>query len=120
MTYRKENLGTFVRFLLPSLKLRDRSQAGVELEERLHRFLLEEFGGYTATGGNVFGYWKSSQGEESYGEHLEYQVSLLDLGKLLALEEHLAQLALRLGEKSVYMCNGDRAWLIYPESIDDK
>ena len=113
--YQKEDLGTCVTFLLPSLKLKNRSRRGETLEAKLHHFLLQNFSGYTAAAGNVFGYWRSRRGKEFYGEHTEYKVSLLDSGKLETLEGFLAELALEMDEDSLYLAAGKESWLLYPE-----
>jgi hypothetical protein len=55
MKYRERSLGTAVVFLLPSLKLKEPSLNGPSIENRLHRFLMDNFGGYTAQAGNIFG-----------------------------------------------------------------
>jgi hypothetical protein len=55
MKYRERSLGTAIVFLLPSLKLKEPSLNGPSIENRLHRFLMDNFGGYTAQAGNIFG-----------------------------------------------------------------
>lgn len=103
-----------VVFLMPSLKLKKRVGHGKTLEDTLHNFLLKKFNGYTATAGNVFGYWKNVSGREFYGEHKEYKVSLVNKKRIKILEEFLARLAGEMGETSVYMAAGDDSWLLYP------
>jgi len=114
MAYKRENLGTMVTFLLPSLKLKERMRRGQTLEDRLHAFLLKQFNGYTATAANVFGYWRSHSGREFYGEHTEYKVSLIDRNRIGILERFLAKIGRELGEQSVYLAAGDESWLLYP------
>jgi hypothetical protein len=65
-------LGSSVVFLLPSLKLKKPSTNGPSVENRLHDFLVENFGGYTAQAGNIFGYWREEHRQDSYGEHREF------------------------------------------------
>jgi hypothetical protein len=48
MSYVEQKLGQPAIFLLPSLKLKKRSTEGILVEEEVHRFLMEHFGGYTA------------------------------------------------------------------------
>ena len=96
--------GPIAAFLLPSLKLKHRS-----LEEKVHHFLLEEFGGYTATAGNIYGYWKDDNGGVDYGEHKEYKVALLDDTRLPALERFLADIAAEMDEKTIYLEAGKEA-----------
>ena len=100
-------------FLVPSLKLKCRSKSGQQLEERIHRFLLRRFGGYTAAAGNIFGYWKDDNGREFYGEHKEYKVGLLDDAKVPELKRFLAELAADLREECLYLEAGKQASLIY-------
>jgi len=114
-TYDRENLGTMVTFLLPSLKLKERSGRGGTHEDRLHAFLLKEFSGYTASAANLFGYWRSHTGREFYGEHKEYKVSLLDRARIGLLEYFLARIAREMGEKSVWLAAGKESWLLYPK-----
>jgi hypothetical protein len=115
MAYEKENLGTMVTFLLPSLKLKERCTKRQTFEDRLHSFLLKEFNGYTASAANLFGYWRSHTGREFYGEHKEYRVSLLDKDRIGCLEGFLARIGGEMGEKSVYLAAGDDSWLLYPD-----
>jgi len=120
LKYKKENLGTMVTFLLPSLKLKEWNMRGQTLEDRLHAFLLKEFSGYTASAANLFGYWRSHTGREFYGEHKEYKVSLLDKKRIALLEDFLARIGNEMGEKSVYLAAGDDSWLIYPTGVPKK
>ena len=74
MQYRERTLGTSVVLLLPSLKLKEPSLSGPSVENRLHSFLTDNFGGYTAQAGNIFGYWRQDN-RDSYGEHGEFGVA---------------------------------------------
>ena len=49
MDYHETPLGKNVRFLLPSLKLKHPSTNGDTIEHCVHLFLIDHFGGYTAT-----------------------------------------------------------------------
>ena len=113
MDYREQSLGTAVAFLLPSLKLKDPSVDGT-LENKLHQFLMENFGGYTAQAGNIFGYWHDDLGRESYGEHREFSVACVDDSKMPLLKSFLAELARTLGEECIYVREGRQASLLYP------
>ena len=62
MNFRERNLGNSVVFLLPSLKLKKPPLNGPSIENRLHAFLMDNFGGYTAQAGNIFGYWREEEG----------------------------------------------------------
>lgn len=114
MKYDKEDLGTRVIFLLPSLKLKERGKAGKTIEDNVREFLLKKFGGYTAAAGNVFGYWKNAAGREFYGEHTEFKVSLKGERRIEILEEFLVKVAVEMGEKSIYLSAGEESWLLYP------
>ena len=115
MRYRKQGLGRVAVFLLPSLKLKDRRSGASPVEEAVHGFLMEHFGGYTAAAGNIFGYWKDDSGQESYGEHRQFQVGLVDEGKLPVLKSFLARIAAEIGEQCVYLESAGETSLIYPD-----
>jgi hypothetical protein len=110
---RERSAGRIALFLLPSLKLKHRDSTGRTVEESLHRFLLDSFGGYTAATGNIFGYWKDSEGKESYGEHKEYKVGLADDSHLTDLKRYIARLSSEMGEECIYFEYGKEAMFIY-------
>ena len=112
--FRQLSLNCFV-FLLPSLKLKEPSSDGASVEDRLHSFLMDKFGGYTAQAGNIFGYWREEDGRDSYGEHREFSVAAADASRLPKLKEFLAGMARDLQEDCIYFRAGDTASLIYPE-----
>jgi hypothetical protein len=114
MHYRDHNLGTSVAFLLPSLKLKEPSLNGPSVEHRLHAFLMDNFGGYTAQAGNIFGYWRDENGHDSYGEHREFSVASPDAAKIPLLKEFLARMATELHEECIYLRIGQQAELLYP------
>lgn len=113
MEYREKELGPYVAFLLPSLKLKEPTPDGLSLENRLHDFLMGEFGGYTAQAGNIFGYWRES-GRDSYGEHREFSVAASDPEEIEKLKQFLAALAGELGEECIYFRTERNASLLYP------
>ena len=113
--YRREPLGRMAVFLLPSLKLKQRGADGLAVEDRVHRFLLENFAGYTLETGNILGFWKDQTGQEHYGEHRLFRVAFIGEDRVPALEAFLAGVAAEIGERSVYLETGEDAWLIYPE-----
>ena len=114
MKYRERGLGTPVVFLLPSLKLKNPSLDGPSVESRLHSFLMDNFGGYTAQAGNIFGYWREQNGRDSYGEHREFSVASMEASQLPMLKEFLARMAQELREECIYFRTGETASLIYP------
>jgi hypothetical protein len=101
-------------FLLPSLKLKQKSRRGKSHEDVVHDFLMKRFSGYTASAGNIFGYWRDdTTGSESYGEHKEYKVSFRGRNRVAMLKEFLSELARELDEDSIYLEYGEDAWLVY-------
>jgi len=114
MKYRERNLGTSIAFLLPSLKLKQPSLEGPSVENRLHSFLMDNFGGYTAQAGNIFGYWREG-GRDSYGEHREFSVAAQEPSQTQKLKDFLAGMASELGEECIYVRTGEVASLVYPE-----
>jgi len=100
-------------FLLPSLKLKQK-KLGQSHEEIVHHFLMTHFGGYTASAGNIFGFWRDREtGREQYGEHKEYKVSFRGRDRMALLQRFLRHLATELKEDSIYLEHGEDAWLIY-------
>lgn len=114
MKYRERDLGPSVAFLLPSLKLKEPSLSGPSTENRLHGFLMEQFGGYTAQAGNIFGYWRED-GRDTYGEHREFNVATPKPEQIAKLKEFLAGMASDLGEECIYFRADGKASLIYPK-----
>ncbi len=111
--FHEQPIGKMAVFLVPSLKLKRRPKSGPMIEERIHRFLLRKFGGYTAAAGNIFGYWKDESGKEFYGEHKEYKVGVLEDRRISDLKRFLAQLAADLDEQCLYLEAGKEASFIY-------
>ena len=114
MSYREQRLGAPAMFLMPSLKLKKPGCDHPSLESRLHAFLMENFGGYTAQAGNIFGYWKDAAGADTYGEHREFTVSLTDDVSAPLLKEYLASIAKEMGEECIYLRAAGETFLIYP------
>ena len=111
----EKRLGSTTVFLLPSLKLKQPATVGISVEARLHAFLMDNFGGYTAQAGNIFGYWRTDGRADSYGEHREFSVAFADRTKAELLKGFLARLALELREECIYLRVGDEAFLVYPQ-----
>ncbi len=118
MEYHETPLGKNVRFLLPSLKLKQPTANGDTIEQCVHLFLMEHFGGYTATSANLFGYWKEEHGELSYGEHREFVVALPNDKGLPELKAFLSQTARTLDEKCLYVEVAGVAVLLYGGPVD--
>jgi len=119
MKYRERSLGTAVVFLLPRLNSNEPSLNGPSIANRLHTFLMDHFGGYTAQAGNIFGYWREDN-RDSYGEHREFSVAAPDTSKLPLLKEFLAGMAQDINEQCIYFRVGETASLIYPNPKQDR
>ncbi|MEK7627873.1 MAG: hypothetical protein AAB421_00435 [Patescibacteria group bacterium] len=116
MKYERVSLGRPAVFLLPSLKLKswwDETKRQTA-EDAIQHFLIAQFGGFTVTAGNIFGYWTGADQEMFYGEHRLYSVAFNGKEKIPVLEKFLAQVAFILGEQCIYLETGEDAWLIYP------
>ena len=121
MGYVEKPLGKNVRFLLPSLKLKQPCPAGSTVEQTVHAFLMQHFDGYTATAANLFGYWTEEDGVFSYGEHREFTVALKGEHGLPELKQFLGEIACTLEEKCLYVEIAGNAILLYgqdDEGID--
>ena len=115
---RVDSLGRMAVFLLPSLKLKQKKKRGESYEDIVHDFLMKRFSGYTASAGNIFGYWRDdTTGRESYGEHKEYKVSFRGKNRVAILKEFLSELAGELDEDSIYLEYGEDAWLVYARKV---
>lgn len=116
MGYVEKPLGKNVRFLLPSLKLKQPCTAGTTVEQLVHEFLMRNFGGYTATAANLFGYWTEGDGVFTYGEHREFAVALPGGEGLPELKQFLGEIACTLDEKCLYVEVAGVALLLYGEN----
>ncbi len=111
---RKESLGRMAVFLLPSHKLKVTSPRHKEtIEERVKRFLLEEYNGFTASSTINTGWWTAKNGDHHYDEHREYKVSFPGKERIAKLDEFLAEIARDMGEECIYIETGEDAWLVY-------
>ncbi len=117
MAYHEKPLGKNVRFLLPSLKLKQPCPAGSTVEQTVHEFLMTHFGGYTATSANMFGYWKEEDGVFSYGEHREFTVALTGESGLNELKQFLGGITRTLDEKCLYVEVAGVAFLLYGDIV---
>ena len=120
MDYHEKPLGKNVRFLLPSLKLKQPSTGGENIEQCVHKFLMQHFGGYTATAANLFGFWEEQGGEQTYGEHREFVVALPDDKGLPELKSFLGRMARIMGENCLYVEVSGVAMLLYGQAIEQQ
>jgi hypothetical protein len=106
MEYFEKPLGRNVRFLLPSLKLKQPCPGERTAEGAVHDFLMEQFG-----------YWRDEDGAYSYGEHREFTVALpVDSPAALdELKRFLGYISRMLGEKCLYVDVAGTAMLLYGE-----
>jgi hypothetical protein len=74
---------------------------GPSVENRLHSFLMDNFGGYTAQAGDIFGCWHED-GRDCYGVHREFSVASQDESRIPLLKEFPAGLADDLKEDCIY------------------
>jgi len=119
MELRVKPLGKNVRFLLPSLKLKEPCPGGGTIEQSVHAYLVQHFGGYTVTSGTVSGYWREDDGSQSYGEHREFTVALPDDRGLPELKRFLALTGRRLCESCLYVEVAGFAELLYSAEDED-
>jgi hypothetical protein len=119
MDFREQPLGKNVRFLLPSLKLKEPYPGFGTIEQSVHSYLVEHFGGYTATSSTLFGYWREEDGSHSYGEHREFAVALTNDRGLPELKRFLALTARRLCESCLYVEVAGSALLLYSAEDGD-
>jgi hypothetical protein len=119
MKLREKSLGKNVRFLLPSLKLKEPCSGGGTIEQSVHAYLVAHFGGYTVTSGTVSGYWREEDGSQSYGEHREFTVALPDDRGLPELKRFLALTGHRLCESCLYVEVAGSAQLLYSAEDED-
>lgn len=119
MDFREQGLGKNVRFLLPSLKLKEPCPGGGTIEQSVHSYLVEHFGGYTAGSATVVGYWREEDGSQSYGEHREFTVALPNDRGLPELKRFLALTARRLCESCLYVEVAGSAVLLYSAEDED-
>ena len=119
MDFREQALGKNVRFLLPSLKLKEPCPDGGTIEQSVHSYLVEHFGGYTAGSATVAGYWREEDGHHSYGEHREFTVALPNDRGLPELKRFLALTARRLCESCLYVEVAGSAVLLYSAEDED-
>ncbi|MDE1825241.1 MAG: hypothetical protein KGH77_03305 [Candidatus Micrarchaeota archaeon] len=110
--YIRVPLGRPAVFYLPSIKINDPKSGNLSL--KIHNFLIENFGGYTAEKGSILGYWQDN-GSTEYNENIKYTIAFEGKHKIPVLEKFLAEIADKISEKAVYLETGEDSWLIYPK-----
>ena len=76
---------------------------------------MENFGGYTAQAGNIFGYWRDDRGRDSYGEHREFSVAFVEDSRTPRRSNNLSRRwPWNSPEECIYLRAGNVASLIYP------
>jgi hypothetical protein len=104
------------QFSLPSVKMKSNSPRGVVFGRELHAFLMENYGGYTVTGGSITGYWKQPDGSEECNEHRAYQVAIQKPRSIKRLQKFIVTLGLELGEQSIFCVTGGKVNSFPPTS----
>jgi hypothetical protein len=105
-------LGTIVKALLPSIKMKVHSPRGIPFEKEFHDLLLAQFQGYTVAAGSITGYWMRSSKKEECNEHREYQIAVVETNGLKTLIKTLSRLARSLGERDIYVSMNGKAFLV--------
>lgn len=108
-----EDLGRPAIFLIPIKKLKKQVN-GISVEKDLHRFLVDNFGAYTASTIPGFGFWKNAEKATISDACREYEVSFLGKGKIPALLKKLAEVAMATREKCIYVKAGQYSALVSP------
>lgn len=111
--FKIESLGRPAIFLVPSQKLK-KKWGGERVEEIIHRYLIEKFGGYSSSLVPNFGFWRSKSKKQLYDECREYEVSFVGKERIRELARFLANVALMAGEDCIYLKTGEDSWLVYP------
>ena len=111
--YRLRDLGRPAIFLIPLKKLRQKHD-GVLIEDRLHRFLIANFGAFTTSSIPSFGVWKEPDQKAVVDESRQYKVSFAGKKHIPLLIEELAQIAALTEEDCIYLETGQYACLVYP------
>ena len=118
-----ESLGRRATFLIPSTKVYNdkhykepHRNKGKSIARKVHRFLLETFGGYTCATGNIYGYFTSAV--EFYDELREFRVAFKEDEKgtkIPLLLEFLSEICEFIDEECIYVECGEDALLVYPK-----
>lgn len=109
-----KTLGRKAVFLLPSLKLRFRLAQGGTVEDVVHRYLLDDFSGYTTSTVAIASFSRDARGREHQGEYRSFTVAFADAKQLRDLAGFLAGIAHQLEEPSIYIEIADDVCLIVP------
>ena len=100
-------------FLIPLKKLQQEHD-GASIEDRLHRFLITNFGAYTTSSIPSYGVWKDLDQKVVLDESREYKVSFRGKKYIPLLIDELAYIAVLTGEECIYLEAGQYASLVYP------
>lgn len=102
-----EDLGRPAHFFIPSSQWN-------EVKEQVHTFLIENYDGYTIRGPYT-GNWRPQIGSYPITDSVyEIKVSFKGKERIPKLQEFLAELCWKMGEKCLYLETGEDSWLIYP------
>jgi hypothetical protein len=109
------DLGRPLVFLIPAEKLGWTEQAGATVRDRLHEWLVLEFGAFTATQLPHFGYWHSVKQQcVIHDQCIQYEVAFGDEPKVTVALAYLADLARKIDEECIYVKVGEHAAVLSP------
>jgi hypothetical protein len=110
-------LGTIAVFYVPAEKMDDPrfGTGGQTPTQMFDEFFLRNFGGLTHEESHIRGEWTSSDGQKTFHDlHQRYEVSFSGKKKAAQFLKFLSEMCGRLGEESIYLTIGTRAWLVKP------
>ncbi len=110
-------LGRIAVFYVPAQKMNDSrfGRDGRTPTQLFDEFFLLHFGGLTHEESHIRGEWTSSDGQKTFTDlHQRYEVSFSGKRKEKAFLNFLSEMCGLLGEESIYLTMGTRAWLVKP------
>lgn len=110
-------LGRIAVFYVPAQKMDDPAfgRDGRTPTELFDEFFLKNFGGLTHEESHIRGEWVSGEEQKAFTDlHQRYEVSFSGHEKLNDFLRFLSQMCRLLGEESIYLTIGTRAWLVKP------
>jgi hypothetical protein len=113
-------LGRIAVFYVPAHKMDDVAYGRDALTptQLFDQFFLQHFGGLTHEESHIRGEWTSGEGQKVFTDlHQRYEVSFAGREKLEAFVRFLSEMCGLLGEESIYLTIGTRAWLVKPGAL---
>jgi hypothetical protein len=112
-------LGRIAVFYVPAHKMGNAAfgRDGRTPTQMFDEFFLQNFGGLTHEESHIRGEWTSGDGQKVFTDlHQRYEVSFSGREKLEAFVRFLSEMCGLLGEESIYLTIGTRAWLVKPSA----